>query len=546
LVLVPVSNKVQKLGDYMNQALSGLHIRGAINPGFEEILTPDALEFIRDLEQRFGSRRRELIQKRIQKQGELNNGVMPEFLEETASVRSSQWKVRPAPKDLVDRRVEITGPTERKMVINALNSGAKVFMADFEDANSPTWEVCIEGQLNLRDAIRRTISFQAPGGKEYNLKDEVATLLVRPRGWHMVEKHLVLDGNPVSASFVDFGLYFFHNAKKALEIGSGPYFYLPKLEGHLEARLWEDVLSFSEQAVGIEHGSTRVTVLIETILGAFEMDEILYELRDHIVGLNCGRWDYIFSFIKRFQKHPEFILPDRSEVTMTSHFLRSYSLLLIQTCHKRGAHAMGGMAAQVPIKGDPEANEAALSKVRADKEREAGDGHDGTWVAHPALVPIATEIFDKHMPQPNQLDKLREDVSMEAADLLKPATGQITAGGIQNNVSAALRYMASWLSGQGCVAIRHLMEDAATAEIARAQLWQWLHFPGGVLGDGTRITVEMIDAEIDKELGLIRNEVGENAFENGNFVKAAELFRKIVVQDEFSEFLTLEAYEHLV
>ncbi|MBT3785490.1 malate synthase A [bacterium] len=530
----------------MNQALSGLHIRGAINPGFEEILTPDALEFIRDLEQRFGSRRRELIQKRIQKQGELNNGVMPEFLEETASVRSSQWKVRPAPKDLVDRRVEITGPTERKMVINALNSGAKVFMADFEDANSPTWEVCIEGQLNLRDAIRRTISFQAPGGKEYNLKDEVATLLVRPRGWHMVEKHLVLDGNPVSASFVDFGLYFFHNAKKALEIGSGPYFYLPKLEGHLEARLWEDVLSFSEQAVGIEHGSTRVTVLIETILGAFEMDEILYELRDHIVGLNCGRWDYIFSFIKRFQKHPEFILPDRSEVTMTSHFLRSYSLLLIQTCHKRGAHAMGGMAAQVPIKGDPEANEAALSKVRADKEREAGDGHDGTWVAHPALVPIATEIFDKHMPQPNQLDKLREDVSMEAADLLKPATGQITAGGIQNNVSAALRYMASWLSGQGCVAIRHLMEDAATAEIARAQLWQWLHFPGGVLGDGTRITVEMIDAEIDKELGLIRNEVGENAFENGNFVKAAELFRKIVVQDEFSEFLTLEAYEHLV
>jgi len=529
----------------MDKTTSDIQITGKILPGFDEILTSEALKFIQELEERFGDRRKAVLQKRVERQAELDRGVMPEFLEETASIRNSDWKVKPVPADLKDRRVEITGPTDRKMVINALNSGARVFMADFEDANSPTWTVGIDGQINLRDAIRKTIDFVAPNGKSYSLNSEIATLMIRPRGWHMVEKHALLNSEPISASFFDFGLYFFHNAKKLLEMGTGPYFYLPKLESHLEARLWEDVISFSENYLGVEHGSTCVTVLIETILAAFEMDEILYELRDHIVGLNCGRWDYIFSFIKRFQKHPDFILPDRAQVTMTSHFLRSYSLLLIQTCHKRGAHAMGGMAAQVPIKNDPEANEAALSKVRADKEREASDGHDGTWVAHPALVPIATEIFDKHMPEPNQLGRMREDVSVKAADLLKPTEGTITLGGFQNNVSAALNYMASWLSGQGCVAIKHLMEDAATAEIARAQLWQWLHFSDGILESGERVTVEMLDHEIQQELGVIREQVGEDAFLSGNYQKAAELFRKIIVEEEFSEFLTLEAYEYL-
>ena len=529
----------------MEKTASGIQILGSILPGFETILSPEALCFLEELEQHFSERRKGLLANRAKRQEDLDRGVMPDFLEETADIRKSHWKVRPAPVDLQDRRVEITGPTERKMVINALNSGAKVFMADFEDANSPTWKVGIEGQINLRDAVRREIDFQAANGKKYALKSEIATLIVRPRGWHMVEKNALLDGEPISASFFDFGLFFFHNAKKLIENGSGPYFYLPKMESHLEARLWEDVISFSENYLGLEHGSTRVTVLIETIMAAFEMDEILYELRDHIVGLNCGRWDYIFSFIKRFQKHPDFILPDRSEVTMTSHFLRSYSLLLIQTCHRRGAHAMGGMAAQVPIKNDSAANELAMAKVRADKEREASDGHDGTWVAHPALVPIALEIFDRHMPESNQLNEMREDVRVSGADLLARTTGNITKAGLQNNVSAALNYMAAWLSGQGCVAIHNLMEDAATAEIARAQLWQWLHFEAGVLETGERVSIQILDEEIRKELHTIRVRVGESAFINGNYEKAAQLFRQIIVEEEFSEFLTLVAYDFL-
>ena len=529
----------------MEKVASNIEILGPILPGFEEILSSEALCFLQELEQRFAERRKSLLEQRIERQIELDRGIMPDFLEATTHIRNSQWKVRPAPLDLQDRRVEITGPTDRKMVINALNSGAKVFMADFEDANSPTWKVGIEGQINLRDAVLRKIDFQAPNGKQYALNSEVATLMVRPRGWHMVEKKALLGGQPISASFFDFGLFYFHNAKALIERGSGPYFYLPKMESHQEARLWEDVISFSENYLGLEHGSTRVTVLIETIMAAFEMDEILYELRDHIVGLNCGRWDYIFSFIKRFQKHPDFILPDRSEVTMTSHFLRSYSLLLIQTCHKRGAHAMGGMAAQVPIKNDVEANELAMAKVRADKEREASDGHDGTWVAHPALVPIAAEIFNRHMPEANQLTVMREDVAVTAADLLRQTTGNITLAGFQNNVSAALNYMAAWLSGQGCVAIHNLMEDAATAEIARAQLWQWLHFQDGVMDSGERVSVQLLDEEIAKELNSIRVRVGEDAFINGNYEKAAQLFRQIIVAEEFSEFLTLVAYEHL-
>lgn len=524
---------------------SSLHVVGPVTPEFAKILTPEALSFVEELIRRFTDRRNALLMRRVERQKQIDAGILPDFLSETAHIRQGDWKVGPTPADLLDRRVEITGPVERKMVINALNSGAKVFMADFEDAQSPTWEGLLEGQINLKDAVNRMIDYTSPEGKRYQLNPQIATLLVRPRGWHLSEKHILWEGQPIVGGLLDFGLYFFHNAKTLLAKGTGPYFYLPKLESHLEARLWNEVFNFAQDTLGIPRGTIKVTVLIETILGAFEMEEILYELRDHCVGLNCGRWDYIFSFIKRFHKYPDFVLPDRAQVTMTTHFLRSYSQLVIKVCHRRGAHAMGGMAAQIPIKNDPKANDEALAKVRADKEREAGDGHDGTWVAHPGLVPIALEIFDKHMPQPNQKDRARDDVNVTAKDLLTIPTGHITEGGLRNNVSAALQYMEAWLGGNGCVPINNLMEDAATAEIARAQLWQWIHHPKGVLNDGRKVTAQLIRQIIQEELASIRTQIGEPRYQAGHYAKATELLDNIVTSDDFAEFLTLVAYDYL-
>jgi len=520
-------------------------ILGPMQDGFHEILTPGAMDFVADLHTRFAPRVAELLARRARRQRELDSGSTPDFLPETRHIRDSDWKVTDVPADLQDRRVEITGPTERKMVINALNSGARVFMADCEDSLSPTWDNVVGGQINLRDAANRSISFTSQEGKEYALAERTATLLVRPRGWHLYEKHITVEGKQVPGAFVDFGLYLYHNAAELSKRGTGPYFYLPKLEGHLEARLWADVLRHSEQSLGITPQTIKVTVLIETILAAFEMDEILYELRDYIIGLNCGRWDYIFSFIKRFRNRPDFVFPDRHEVGMTRHFLRSYSQLLIKTCHRRGAFAMGGMAAQIPIKGDEKANEDALRKVRLDKEREAGDGHDGTWVAHPGLVPVAMEVFDKHMPQANQLDTLREDVHIQASDLLKVPSGQITEAGLRNNINVGIQYLAAWLGGNGCVPINNLMEDAATAEISRAQIWQWIRHPAGTLQDGRRVDLPLFQALLAEELDAIRGEVGEQAFDSGNFKEAAELFREITESDEFVEFITLPAYARL-
>jgi len=522
-----------------------LKVMGEITPEYATMLTDDALTFLAHLAVRFETHRQQLLEQRIARQQQLDAGVMPDFLAETVAIRHSEWQVAPTPAEIQDRRVEITGPVERKMIINALNSGAKVFMADCEDSQSPTWKNVIEAQINLRDAVNQTINYTSAEGKEYKLNQDIAILMVRPRGWHLMEKHILLNEQPISGSLVDFGLYFFHNAKNLLAKGKRPYFYLPKLEGHLEARLWNDVFNFAQDYLKIPRGTIKSTVLIETVLAAFEMDEILYELRDHCVGLNCGRWDYIFNFIKRFQRNPEFVLPDRSQVTMNAHFLHSYSQLLIKTCHRRGAHAMGGMAAQIPIKDDPTANEIALTKVRADKEREARDGHDGTWVAHPGLVPIALEIFDRYMPNANQKDKLREDVDISAKDLLTLPTGEITEVGLRNNVSAALQYMASWLAGSGCVPINHLMEDAATAEIARAQLWQWIRYPKGMLNDGRQVTTQLVTAIIQEELTGIRTKVGVQRHKVEHYALAAELLEKIITQDDFEEFLTLVAYEHL-
>ncbi|MGH8223733.1 MAG: malate synthase A, partial [Woeseiaceae bacterium] len=438
----------------------------------------------------------------------------------------------------------ITGPTDRKMIINALNSGAKVFMADCEDSLTPTWDNVVQGQINLRDAVNRSIELESKG-KHYRLDRQTATLIVRPRGWHLPEKHLSLGGEAVPGALVDYGLYLFHNAEELKARGTGPYFYLPKLESHLEARLWSDVFRFSEQRGVVGEGEIKATVLIETILAAFEMDEILYELKDHIVGQNCGRWDYIFSFIKKFSRYPEFVLPDRGEVTMTTHFLRSYSKLVIRTCHRRGAYAIGGMAAQIPIKDDAEANARALDKVRADKEREAGDGHDGTWVAHPGLVPLAMEIFDEHMPGPNQLERRLDDVHVTAADLLQVVKGKITEEGLRANISVAIRYMAAWLGGQGCVPINNLMEDAATAEISRAQVWQWVHHETGVLDTGRSISYELFKSLLREELDAIRDAVGSGAFEAGHYRDAARLMDEITTHEEFAPFLTLVAYEEI-
>jgi len=521
---------------------AGIEIRGAMQPAYESILTPAALEFVADLSRRFGERVKSLLAARVARQGELDAGMLPDFLAQTRQVRESDWRVTTIPADLQDRRVEITGPTERKMIINALNSGAKVFMADCEDSLTPTWDNVVQGQVNLRDAVNRSIEFKNPDGKQYRLNPQIATLLVRPRGWHLYEKHIYVDGKQAPGAFVDFGLYLFHNHAALQAHDTGPYFYLPKLESHLEARLWADVFKYSEAKLGIAPSSIKVTVLIETILASFEMDEILFELKDYIVGLNCGRWDYIFSFIKKFSRRPEFVLPDRQQVTMTSHFLRSYSKLLIKTCHRRGAFAMGGMAAQIPIKNDPKANDEALAKVRADKEREAGDGHDGTWVAHPGLVPIAMEVFNRLMPTPNQLHKSLSDVQVSAKDLVQIPQGTITEAGLRGNVSVSVQYVASWLGGLGCVPINNLMEDAATAEISRAQIWQWIKHPNGKLDDGRKVTAELFRTITREELNKLKAQLGDAAYASGNFERAAVFIDKLTTAPEFTTFITLPAY----
>jgi malate synthase len=523
--------------------IGGLDVAAPLPPAYTEILTPEACRFVADLEAAFGSRRRELLARRVERQRAIDAGRMPDFLPDTAHLRGGDWRVPPPPRDLLDRRTEITGPVDRKMAINALNSGAQCWMADFEDANSPTWSNVIEGQLNLRDAIRRTIAFTSPEGKRYALQEKTATILVRPRGWHLDEKHVLLDGRRISASLFDWGLYFFHNAQELLARGSGPYFYLPKLEGHLEARLWNDVFLHAQAALGLPRGTIRATVLIETILGCFEAEEILYELREHASGLNCGRWDYIFSVVKKFRNRPEYLFPDRALITMTVPFMRAYCLHVIDVCHRHGAYAMGGMAAQIPIKNDPAAHEAAIAKVRADKEREARDGHDGTWVAHPGLVAPALEAFSRHMNGPNQLSRIH-GVKTTAAELLAPLRGPITEQGVRWNLHVGVRYLEAWLDGSGAEPIFNLMEDLATAEISRSQLWQWLRH-GATLDDGRRVTAELYDRLLQEELGEIRAEYGEARYTAGQFPAAVELFMRMSKSAQFDEFLSLPAYELL-
>lgn len=522
-----------------------IQILGPIQPGYDRILTPEALAFVAELNRRFNQRRLDLLQRRQARQRAIDQGDLPDFLKETQQIRDGDWTIAPVPADLQDRRVEITGPVDRKMIINALNSGASTYMADLEDSHSPTWNATIEGQINLMDTVDGTISFTNPQGKHYRLNEKTAVLIVRPRGWHLEEKHVQMDGAPLSASIFDFGLFFYHNAKKLLSRGSGPYFYLPKLESHLEARLWNDIFRQAQEALQIPQGTIKATVLIETILAAFETDEILYELRDHVAGLNCGRWDYIFSFIKRFKNVPGYIFPDRSQITMTRHCMRSYALRVIQSCHRRGAHAIGGMAAQIPIKNDPEANEAALAKVREDKIREADDGHDGTWVAHPGLVAIAREEFDKAMPAANQVERQRDDVTITAEDLLRQPKGDITEAGLRTNISVGIQYMAHWLSGNGCVPLYHLMEDAATAEISRAQVWQWVHHDQGLLNDGRTVSMELVRQIITEEMDAIKTAVGPQQFNQIRYADASRLFEQIIENPAFEEFLTLKAYEHL-
>jgi malate synthase len=520
----------------------GVAVTGAITKEFAQILSPEALGFVAKLHRRFEYRRQELLARRAQRQKEFDAGAKPDFLPQTKKIRESDWVVAPQPNDLLDRRVEITGPTDRKMVINALNSGASTFMADFEDANCPTWHNMIDGQLNLRDAVRRTISFE--GGpdstqKLYRLKDKTAVLIPRPRGWHLDEKHVTVDGKPVSGGIFDFALFFFHNAKELIKRGSGPYFYLPKMESHLEAQLWNEIFVAAQKELGIPVGTIRATALIETVVAAFEMDEILYELREHSAGLNIGRWDYIFSCIKKFRANQDFCLADRAQVTMTAPFMRAYALLLVKTCHRRGAPAMGGMAAQIPIKNDPAANEAAIEKVRLDKLREVTDGCDGTWVAHPGLVPVAKQVFDQHMPQPNQYSRQRPDVNVTAQQLLDfQPERPITEAGLRNNISVGIQYLAAWLAGNGCVPVYNLMEDAATAEISRSQIWQWMRSPKGVLDDGRKVTAELFRTLLGEELAKVKGSGAE-----GKLDAAAELFERITSDDHYVEFLTLPAYQ---
>ena len=523
---------------------AGIDINVSVTPEQADILTTDALVLIAELARKFEPVRASLLERRVQRQRELEAGKQFDFLDETASVRNGDWKIAPQPAELQDRRVEITGPAERKMLINGLNAGAKVYMADLEDSMTPTWHNVIDAQINLRDAVNRTIEYVNPDGKTYRLDEKTSVLFVRPRGWHMVEKHMTVDGKPVSASLFDFGLFFFHNAKALLSRGTAPFFYLPKMESHLEARLWNDVFVHAQDRMGVKRGTVKATVLIETIPAAFEMDEILYELREHSAGLNCGRWDYIFSCIKKFGRIPGFILADRGLVTMTAPFMHAYSLLLIKTCHRRSAHAMGGMAAQIPIKSDPAANEAALAQVRADKEREAGDGHDGTWVAHPGLVPVAMEVFDRLMPAANQLNIRRDDVKTTAADLLRfEPKGPITEAGLHFNIEVAIAYLGAWLAGTGCVPLHHLMEDAATAEISRSQLWQWIHSPLGVLDDGRKVTLQLVREMIPAALAIVTAGVKEERFVPGNYEQAATVFEQLIAKEPIVEFLTNYCYE---
>jgi malate synthase len=516
----------------------GVAISGPISKEFAQILSPETLDFVAKLHRKFESRRQELLARRAERQKQFDAGAKPDFLAETKSIRESDWQVAAQPKDMLDRRVEITGPTDRKMVINALNCGASTFMADFEDANCPTWHNMIDGQINLRDAVRRTITFEQ-SGKQYKLNDSTAVLIPRPRGWHLDEKHVTVDGRSVAGGVFDFALFFFHNAKELLKRGSGPYFYLPKMESHLEARLWNDIFVFAQKELGIPVGTIRATALIETVVAAFEMDEILYELREHSAGLNIGRWDYIFSCIKKFRANKDFCLADRAQVTMLAPFMRAYALLLVKTCHRRNAPAMGGMAAQIPIKHDPVANEAALEKVRQDKLREVTDGCDGTWVAHPGLVPVAKAVFDKHMPTPNQYTRQRPDVTVTAKQLLDfQPERPITEAGLRNNISVGIQYVAAWLVGNGCVPVYNLMEDAATAEISRSQIWQWIRSPKGVLEDGRKVTSELFAKLLGEELGKVRSAGAE-----GKLEEAAKLFEQITTDDQYVEFLTLPAYK---
>ena len=528
----------------MSDLLPGVTLHAPLEAKHSQILSPEALGFAVALQREFNPQRKELLTARAARQKRLDAGERPDFLADTKHIRESEWTVATLPKDLLDRRVEITGPVDRKMIINALNSGAKVFMADFEDSTTPTWENVLDGQQNLFDAVRRTITYDDPGtGKHYELKPEPAVLFVRARGWHLEERHIFVDGEPMSGSIFDFALYFFHNAKELLARGSGPYFYLPKMESHLEARLWNSIFVRAQEMLGVPQGSIKGTVLIETILATFEMDEVLWELREHSAGLNCGRWDYIFSFIKKLAGDETMLLPDRGQVTMTTHFMRSYSKLAIKTCHRRNVSAMGGMSALIPIKSNPVANEKAIAGVRADKEREASDGHDGTWVAHPGLVPVALEVFDRIMPQPNQINKQLTDYHCTATDLLQVPEGNITEAGLKQNVAVGLGYLEAWLRGIGCVPLFNLMEDAATAEISRAQLWQWVHHHA-VLQDGRAVTVELVNKTIDDELARAKGSVDAERYVA--YERAAALTRDLIVAPRFPEFLTLPAYDEVL
>jgi malate synthase len=520
---------------------AGVQITGKVTPEFTQILTQHALAFVAMLHRKFEARRQELLAQRQVRQKAFDAGALPDFLPETGSVREGVWTIAPQPKDMLDRRVEITGPTDRKMVINALNCGASTFMADFEDANCPTWHNMLDGQLNIRDAVRRTITFEQ-GGKSYKLNDKTAVLIPRPRGWHLDEKHVTVDGKPVAGGIFDFALLFFHNAKELLARGSGPYYYLPKMESHLEARLWNDIFVVAQKELGVPQGSIKATCLIETVLAAFEMDEFLWELKEHSAGLNIGRWDYIFSCIKKFRSNADFCLADRAQVTMTAPFMRAYALLLVKTCHHRGAPAMGGMAAQIPIKNDPAANDAAIEKVRQDKLREVTDGCDGTWVAHPGLVPVAKAVFDEHMPQPNQYSKQRPDVKVSAKDLLDfQPSAPITEAGLRNNISVGIQYLGAWLAGNGCVPVFNLMEDAATAEISRSQIWQWIRSDKGKLDDGRKITTEHFRKLLADELPKVKTYLGDAAWAEGRYEEGARLFDAITT-GEYVDFLTLPAY----
>ncbi|MFP4322855.1 MAG: malate synthase A [Anaerolineales bacterium] len=530
------------MNDIQAEKSRSFEVIGPLHSGYERVLTTEALAFVENLHRQFNTQRQALLKARQEREAALHAGQLPDFLPETAEIRAAEWQVAPTPDDLQDRRVEITGPCDRKMMINALNSGAKVFMADMEDALSPTWENIIAGQINLMDAVRRTIRFEDPAkGKTYELNEQTAVLLVRPRGWHLEEKHVLVNGHPISASLFDFGLYFFHNARTALERGSGPYFYLPKLESHLEARLWNDVFNHAQDTLGIPRGTIRATVLIENILAAYEMEEILYELRDHMAGLNAGRWDYIFSAIKKFRRQADYVLPDRAQVTMTVPFMRAYTELMVHICHKRGAHAIGGMSAFIPNSREPKITAQAIEKVREDKSREAREGCDGTWVAHPGLVPPVLDIFDTHLgDKPHQKDRLRDDVRVSGADLCNlPATpGEVTEDGVRTNINVALQYIESWLNGNGAAAINNLMEDAATAEISRAQLWQWLHH-NVALADGRALTKDLYAQLRDEELASLRSTSPEG------YAQAVEILDKLVLADTFIDFLTLVAYDYI-